>query len=54
MNNKIPVMTIDGPSGAGKSCLSKAIAQKLRWHILESGIIYRYLAFFMLKKKFLL
>ncbi|QCI21609.1 (d)CMP kinase [Buchnera aphidicola (Hyadaphis tataricae)] len=46
MKKKIPVITIDGPSGVGKSTLSKIIATKLRWKLLESGKIYRYLAYF--------
>ena len=40
----VPVMTIDGPSGAGKGTLCKAIAEKLQWHLLDSGAIYRVLA----------
>lgn len=40
----IPVITIDGPSGAGKGTLSKVLAEKLSWHLLDSGAIYRVLA----------
>jgi CMP/dCMP kinase len=40
----IPVLTIDGPSGAGKGTVSRAVAQKLGWHYLDSGSIYRSLA----------
>ncbi|QIQ41334.1 MAG: (d)CMP kinase [Buchnera aphidicola (Aphis urticata)] len=50
MNNKIPVITIDGPSGAGKSTLCNIIANKLNWHVLESGMIYRLLAILILHK----
>ncbi|QCI21034.1 ATP-binding cassette domain-containing protein [Buchnera aphidicola (Hyperomyzus lactucae)] len=48
MINKPPVITIDGPSGVGKSTLSKIIANKLHWSILESGKIYRLVAFLAL------
>lgn len=39
-----PVITIDGPSGAGKGTASTLLAQKLGWHFLDSGAIYRVLA----------
>ncbi|WAJ71427.1 (d)CMP kinase [Catenovulum adriaticum] len=44
MAEQIPVITIDGPSGAGKGTVSKKIADKLGWHFLDSGAIYRVLA----------
>jgi cytidylate kinase len=37
----IPVLTIDGPSGVGKGTLARIMAQKLNWHLLDSGAIYR-------------
>lgn len=43
-----PVITIDGPGGSGKSTLCKAIAKELKWHVLDSGTIYRVLAFSIL------
>ncbi|MCX7087172.1 MAG: (d)CMP kinase [Methylococcales bacterium] len=46
----IPVLTIDGPSGAGKGTISRAIAQKLGWHYLDSGSIYRSLAIAVLNR----
>ncbi|MCW5197710.1 (d)CMP kinase [Buchnera aphidicola] len=49
MKKIIPVITIDGPSGVGKSTLTYAISKKLKWHILESGYMYRITAFFILK-----
>lgn len=39
-----PVITVDGPSGAGKGTLCKALAETLRWNLLDSGAIYRVLA----------
>lgn len=44
MADNIPVITIDGPSGAGKGTVSKIIADRLGWHFLDSGAIYRVLA----------
>ncbi|EKE86933.1 (d)CMP kinase [Idiomarina xiamenensis] len=44
MSSHIPVITIDGPSGAGKGTVSRLLADKLGWHLLDSGAIYRVLA----------
>jgi cytidylate kinase len=46
---KIPVITIDGPGGTGKGTLSHLLAQKLQWHFLDSGVLYRALALAALK-----
>ena len=37
----IPVLTLDGPSGVGKGTVASIVAQKLDWHLLDSGAIYR-------------
>jgi len=37
----MPVLTIDGPSGVGKGTVARIMAQKLGWHLLDSGAIYR-------------
>jgi len=42
--SKIPVLTIDGPSGAGKGAVSARVAEKLGWHLLDSGAVYRAVA----------
>ena len=39
--NLIPVLAIDGPSGVGKGTVARIMAQKLGWHLLDSGAIYR-------------
>lgn len=38
---RIPVITIDGPSGTGKGTIAHQLAHELRWHILDSGALYR-------------
>ncbi|QIB64669.1 (d)CMP kinase [Kineobactrum salinum] len=37
----IPVIAVDGPSGAGKGTLSHLLAERLHWHFLDSGALYR-------------
>lgn len=39
-----PVISFDGPSGSGKGTLSRAVAVKLGWHLLDSGALYRLVA----------
>jgi cytidylate kinase len=37
----VPALTIDGPSGSGKGTISRLVAQRLGWHYLDSGALYR-------------
>ena len=37
------VITIDGPSGTGKGTVTALVAQRLGWHTLDSGALYRVL-----------
>ena len=39
------VITIDGPSGVGKGTVARVLATKLGWNLLDSGAIYRALAY---------
>ncbi len=43
------VIAIDGPSGAGKSTISKAVAKKLGFYYLDTGSLYRAIAYYFLK-----
>ena len=45
------IITIDGPAGAGKSTVSKAVAKKLGYIYLDTGALYRALAYKALKAK---
>ena len=38
------IITIDGPSGVGKSTVSKLLAQKLGYRYLDTGALYRAVA----------
>ncbi|MBU1488950.1 MAG: (d)CMP kinase [Gammaproteobacteria bacterium] len=40
-----PVITIDGPSGSGKGTIAGLLARQLGWNLLDSGALYRLLAF---------
>lgn len=44
-NNMVPVITLDGPSGTGKGTLCQLLAKHLKWNMLDSGAIYRVLAY---------
>ena len=45
------IITVDGPSGVGKGTLSLELANKLQWHFLDSGAIYRAVAVYAIKKE---
>ncbi len=39
------VITIDGPGGSGKGTIAGLLAERLGWRLLDSGALYRLLAF---------
>ena len=39
------VITIDGPAGSGKGTIAERVASALGWHILDSGALYRLVAY---------
>ena len=41
----VPVIAIDGPSGTGKGTVAAHLAERLGWHILDSGALYRAFAY---------
>jgi cytidylate kinase len=43
-SSSIPVVTIDGPGGSGKGTISRIVAQRLGWSMLDSGALYRLVA----------
>jgi len=44
------VITIDGPAASGKSTAARLLAQALGWHHLNSGLLYRGLAYALMEK----
>lgn len=50
MTNLIPVIAIDGPTASGKGTVASRVAATLGWHMLDSGAIYRILAWAALEK----
>ncbi len=50
VTRKAPVIAVDGPSGAGKGEVSQFLALKLGWRIMDSGALYRILAYKALER----
>jgi len=49
MNHAIPVIAIDGPSASGKGTVAALVAQRLGFHCLDSGSLYRLTALMALR-----
>src|SRR4051812_39411325 len=41
MDRLAPVIAIDGPSASGKGTVAQRVAQRLQFHYLDSGALYR-------------
>ncbi len=39
--NNVPVIAIDGPTASGKGTVAQRVAERLGWHYLDSGSLYR-------------
>ena len=46
----VPIVTIDGPSSSGKGTISRLVAARVGWHLLDSGALYRLVALAGLRK----
>lgn len=44
MTEAVPVIAIDGPSASGKGTVAQRVAEKLGYHYLDSGALYRIVA----------
>ncbi|HJL73615.1 MAG TPA: (d)CMP kinase, partial [Nitrospinaceae bacterium] len=45
------IIAIDGPAGSGKSTIAKIVAEKLRFRYIDTGSMYRSVAWKSLQKK---
>ena len=50
VNSHIPVITIDGPTASGKGTVAHRVADKLGFHLLDSGALYRLAALSALRR----
>ncbi len=50
-NDAAPVIAIDGPSASGKGAVAQQVAERLGFHYLDSGALYRLVALKALREK---
>jgi pantoate ligase / CMP/dCMP kinase len=50
-NSQLPIIAIDGPAGAGKSTVTKLVAARLGLLFLDTGAMYRAIAWLVLEAK---
>ncbi|MBE9174210.1 bifunctional pantoate--beta-alanine ligase/(d)CMP kinase [Synechocystis salina LEGE 06155] len=51
LNHQLPIIAIDGPAGAGKSTVTRQVADRLGLTYLDTGAMYRALAWLVLEQK---
>ncbi len=44
------IITIDGPTASGKSSVAKALAEKLGWYYLNTGMLYRSVTYLLITR----
>jgi CMP/dCMP kinase len=49
--SNIPVITIDGPTASGKGTVAHKVAERLGFHLLDSGALYRLTALQALRRQ---
>ena len=47
----VPVIAIDGPSASGKGTVAQRVARRLGFHYLDSGALYRLIAFDAVRRR---
>jgi 3-phosphoshikimate 1-carboxyvinyltransferase len=50
-NSSVPVIAIDGPSASGKGAVAQRVAERLGFHYLDSGSLYRLVALTALRDR---
>ncbi|MBE9194792.1 bifunctional pantoate--beta-alanine ligase/(d)CMP kinase, partial [Synechocystis sp. LEGE 06083] len=51
LNHRLPIIAIDGPAGAGKSTVTRQVADRLGLTYLDTGAMYRALAWLILDRQ---